>query len=54
MSLAHKMEKAELESQLRTVRQSCSQFMNVIEQIRIFLEEDDVQGALDLIGECYE
>jgi hypothetical protein len=47
----------ELESLLRDCKIVISQFINSIEEIKIFLEEDDAEGALNYISEisrlCY-
>lgn len=52
MSIEHELELQELRDQLASVRNTVSRAINVLEQVRIAIEEDDFNEALRLIQEA--
>jgi DNA-binding XRE family transcriptional regulator len=52
VSLVHEMELQELRDQLAHARNTVSRAINVLQQVRVALEEDDTDEALRLITEA--
>lgn len=48
-SLAYELKIASLNSQLNNARTTVSRAINILEQVKIAIEEDDLEEALELI-----